>query len=76
MQYREVFTSEGYAELPVLVHPRLSKSQVDAIQKALLAIKTDPRAAEVREAAAFTGFEPASDRDYDNVRRVYSRIGE
>jgi phosphonate transport system substrate-binding protein len=76
LQYREIYTSEGYAELPVLVHPRLGKAQVEAIQKALLAMKSDPRAAEAREAAAFVGFEPASERDYDNVRRIYARIGE
>lgn len=76
LRYREIFTSEGYAELPVLVHPRLSKSQVEVIQKALLAVRTDPAAAAAREAGDFAGFEPASDRDYENVRRIYARIGE
>jgi phosphonate transport system substrate-binding protein len=76
LRYREIFTSEGYAELPVLVHPRLAKSQADVIQKALLATKTDPAAAAAREAGDFAGFEAASDRDYENVRRVYTQVTE
>jgi phosphonate transport system substrate-binding protein len=76
LRYRELFTSEGYAELPVIVHPRLPKAQVDAIQKALLAMANDPRATEALETAGCNGFEAAVDKDYDNVRRVYARIGE
>jgi len=74
LRYREVFISEGYSEMPVLAHPRLGKDQVAAIQKALLAMKTDPRAAAALEAAASSGFEAASEHDYDNVRKIYQRI--
>jgi len=76
LRYREVFTSEAYAELPVIAHPRLPKAQVDAIQKALLAMHSDPRAADALAAADFGGFEAATDKDYDNARRVYSRLTE
>ena len=74
LRYREVYVSDGYAEMPVLVHPRLGREQVAAIQRALLAMATDPRAAAALEAAAASGFEAASERDYDNVRRIYQRI--
>ncbi|MBK6677357.1 MAG: PhnD/SsuA/transferrin family substrate-binding protein [Rhodocyclaceae bacterium] len=43
MPYREVFSSEGYAELPVIAHPRLPRGEIEAIQKALLAMKNDPK---------------------------------
>ena len=76
LAYRELFTSEAYAELPVLAHPRLPPAQVEVIRKALLAMKSDPRATALLEAAGGTGFEPAGERDYDNVRRIYRKSGE
>jgi len=76
LRYREIYTSEGYAEIPVIVHPRVPKAEVDAIRAAMLGMKRDPRAAAALEAGSFSGFEAASDRDYDNARRIYSKIRE
>lgn len=76
LRYRELYVSEGFAEMPVLVHPRLPKEQADAIRRALLAMAGDPRAAAAREAAACAGFEPATEKDYDNVRRLYAGFRE
>ncbi|MBL8492176.1 MAG: PhnD/SsuA/transferrin family substrate-binding protein, partial [Rhodocyclaceae bacterium] len=76
LRYRELYVSEGFAEMPVLAHPRLPKEQADAIRRALLAMAADPRAAAAREAAACNGFEPAAEKDYDNVRRIYAGIRE
>jgi hypothetical protein len=39
-------------------------------------MKTDPVAGPVLEQAQSPGFEPATDRDYDGVRRVYRLIGQ
>lgn len=76
LAYREIFTSEGFAELAVAIHPRIPVDQAEAIRKALLAMRNDPRAAEALAAANFSGFAPANDKDYDNVRRVYRLIDE
>ncbi len=76
MPYREVFSSEGYAELPVIAHPRLPHGEVEAIQKALLGMKDDPKGAAALEAGGAPGFEPATERDYDNARAIYRRIAE
>ena len=76
LRYREIFTSEGYADIPVIVHPRVAKPDVAAIRAALLGMKRDPRAASALEAASCAGFEAASDRDYDNARRIYAKIHE
>lgn len=76
LRYREVYVSEPYADLPVIAHPRLPKEQVEAIRKALLAMKTDPKAASTLETAGFGGFEPATDKDYDNARAIYSKVRE
>lgn len=76
LKYREIFVSEPFADLPVIAHPRLPKEQVETIRKALLAMKSDPKAASALEAAAFNGFEPATDKDYDNVRKIYAKVRE
>lgn len=76
LRYRELHVSEGYAEMPVVVHPRVPLEQADAIRRALLAMADDARAAAAREASGGTGFEPADEKDYDNVRRAYARLRE
>lgn len=75
MPYREIFTSAAYAELPVIVHPRVPGADVERIQKALLGMKSDPKAAAALDAGGAPGFDPAVDRDYDNVRAIYRQTG-
>lgn len=72
-QYREVLVSEGYADLPVSVHSRVPREQVEAIRKALLAMRSDPAAASILEAADCPGFVAATERDYDSQRRAYRK---
>jgi phosphonate transport system substrate-binding protein len=76
VQFRAVFTSDPYPELAVVAHPRLPRHVVDRVRQALLAMKTDPRAAPVLEQAKSPGFEPATDRDYDGVRQIYRLISQ
>lgn len=71
-----IFTSEGYAELPVLVHPRIPKAEMEAMQKALLGLRGDPRAAALLGKNGFAGFEAATEKDYDNVRKIYRKSVE
>jgi phosphonate transport system substrate-binding protein len=76
VRFRAIFTSEAFPELAVVAHPRLPASVVDKVRQALLAMKTDPLASPVLEQAKSPGFEPATDRDYDGVRRVYRLIAQ
>lgn len=76
IQFREIFVSEPFAELPIIIHPRVSSEKVALIQKALLNMKTDPNAANILEKTKFKGFELANDQDYDNVRKVYRQSGQ
>ena len=73
---RDVFVSDVYPDLAVIAHPRLGAATVERVRRALVAIKDDPAAAEILARAQSKGFEPASDRDYDGVRRVYRLIGQ
>jgi phosphonate transport system substrate-binding protein len=74
--YREIFTSEGFADLPISVHPRVANDQSQAIRKALLGMRGNPKANEALAAASFEGFAPAVERDYDNARAVYKLAGD
>jgi ABC-type phosphate/phosphonate transport system substrate-binding protein len=74
--FRAIFTSEPFPELAVVAHPRVAAPVVDKVRQALLAMKTDPLAGPVLEQAKSPGFEAATDRDYDGVRRVYRLIGQ
>ncbi|MBK6650082.1 MAG: phosphate/phosphite/phosphonate ABC transporter substrate-binding protein [Betaproteobacteria bacterium] len=69
--YREIYTSEGFAEIPVIAHPRLSAAVVTAVRQALVEMKQDPRGESLLESSGFAGFDPATDKQYDNVRRIY-----
>lgn len=76
LAYREIFTSAGYADLPISVHPRVPAEQVQAIRKALTSMRGNPRATDALVAGGFEGFVTATERDYDNARKVYKLAGE
>jgi phosphonate transport system substrate-binding protein len=76
VRFREIFVSDGYPDLAVIAHPRVPASTVAKVRQALLALKDDPNAAALREQIKFRGFEAATDRDYEGVRRVYRQIGQ
>jgi phosphonate transport system substrate-binding protein len=76
VHFREVFTSDAYPDLAVIVHPRVPSSTVEKVRQALLGMKGDPAAAPILTRAGSRGFDPASDRDYDGVRHVYRLIGQ
>lgn len=71
LRYREIFTSEGYPDLAVVANARLPKEQALLVQKALLQMRHDPKAAPILEQAQCPGFFPASEQDYDTVRQAY-----
>jgi phosphonate transport system substrate-binding protein len=76
VRFREIFVSDGYPDLAVIAHPRVPATTVAKVREALLGLKDDPKAAALREQVKFRGFESATDRDYEGVRRVYRQIGQ
>lgn len=76
LQYRELYVSEPFLELPVIAHSRLPRDKVEAIRRALLGMRHDEQASGLLVKLKFSGFEAADDRQYDNVRRTYRLIGE
>lgn len=76
VEFRKIFTSDGYPDLAVAVHPRVPPATARRVQQALLGMKDDPKAVPILARVKFSGFDPASERDYDGVRRVYRQIGQ
>ena len=76
VQFREIYVSEGFPDLAVIAHPRVPAATVERVRRALLGMGSDPRAAPALAAAKSKGFEPAGERDYDGVRRVYRLVGQ
>ena len=76
VRFREISVSAAYPDLAVIAHPRVPAATVEKVRQALVGLKDDPQAAALREQIRFKGFEPATDRDYDGVRRVYRQIGQ
>jgi phosphonate transport system substrate-binding protein len=76
VQFREIHLSDPYPDLAVIAHPRVPAATVDAVRKALIGMRSDRQGAAILESTHSSGFEPATDRDYEAVRRVYKRIGQ
>jgi phosphonate transport system substrate-binding protein len=74
LRFREIFVSEGFPDLAVIAHPRVPEHTVAKVRQALLEMKKDPAAAAILARAQCPGFEPADDKDYAGVRRIYRLI--
>ena len=76
LRYREIYTSDPYPDLAVVAHPRLNREEAQAIQRALLAMRNDPKAAAILERNQFSGFSAASDKDYEKIRKTYRLLAD
>jgi phosphonate transport system substrate-binding protein len=76
LRFREIYVSEGYPELAVIVHPRVPAATAEKIRRALIGMADDPAAAPMMARIRFKGFAAATDKDYDGVRRVYRSVGQ
>jgi phosphonate transport system substrate-binding protein len=76
VRFRTIFVSDGYPDLAVVAHPRVPAETVERVRAALLGMKEDAKAAPILARIKFKGFDAATDRDYDGVRRIYRLIGQ
>jgi phosphonate transport system substrate-binding protein len=76
VRFRTIFVSDAYPDLAVIAHPRLPAAVVERVRQALIGMKSDPAAAPVLARARSQGFDAATDREYDGVRKVYRAIGQ
>ncbi len=78
VDYRVLWSSGEYLNIPIAAHPSVPKSQVQAVQAALLQMADDPEGRAILTASAALiqqappyGFVSASDQEFGNVRRFY-----
>ena len=78
VQYRVLWQSDEYLNIPVSVHPSVPADKVKAVRDALLGMADDPEGRKVLAASAEVikqkppfGFVAATDAQYENVRRFY-----
>lgn len=76
IEYRVLWSSEKFLNIPISVHPGVPKANVAAVQEALVKMASDPvgmkvlaESAELVKQKPPYGFVGASDREYDNYRR-------
>ena len=78
MDYRVLWSSEEYLNMPIVAHPRVPQEKVAAVRAAFLHMAHDPAGLQVlTESAALIkldppyGFVAATDSDYDNIRMFF-----
>ncbi len=71
---RVIALSTPIAQLPWAVAAWVPDSLAERIRNALLALNDDPAGRVVLEQAHLTGLRPASDAEYDAVRRIVARV--
>lgn len=69
-QLRVLWAAEPMPPFTFSAHPRVAKSDVKKIQKAMIEMGDNPRGAELLKAINITGIAPAQDSDYDAVRKL------
>lgn len=77
-QYRVIWSSECYQNLPIAAHPRISEREMKAVQKAFLGMASDPKGMQIlRQSAGIIqqkspfGFVLAEQQEYRNYLEYY-----
>lgn len=70
-QLRVLYESEAWPNIPVSAHPRVSKSNVQAVRRALLDLTKDTQGQALLAKLKIPGFLPVIDADYSATRRLY-----
>ncbi len=70
-RFRVLYESEAWPNIPVSAHPRVTKSDVEAVKRALLDMSKDPEGQALLTQLKIPGFLPVTDADYNATRRLY-----
>lgn len=78
IEYRVLWSSEEFLDIPLSSHPRVPKAKTAAVRAALLNMSKDPEGKKILAESARLihldspfGFISANDSEFDNVRKVY-----
>ena len=67
---RVLWQTQGYTPHAFAAHPRVPAAAVAALAQAMLAIEGDPAGRAALQGIGFTGFAPALDNDWADVRAL------
>jgi phosphonate transport system substrate-binding protein len=80
--YRIIWASVPYLNLPIAAQARVPADKIQAVKQAFLQMAKDPEGARILKASAQLvkqkgplGFIAADDKEYENQKEVYSRMG-
>jgi phosphonate transport system substrate-binding protein len=78
LDYRVLWSSEEYLNIPLLAHPKVPREKVEAVREALLHMAHDPAGLQILTASAALikldppyGFVAATESDYANSRTFF-----
>ncbi len=71
IKFRALYVSDDYPNIPVLVHPRIPVAVMNAVQKVLVDMRTDPEGRRLLENSKSPGFVFAQDSEYMPTRALY-----
>jgi len=78
IEYRVLWSSEDYLNIPIAALPSVPKAQLNAIRTAFLGMASDPEGLKILQASAELirqappyGFVGAEDRQFDNYRKFF-----
>lgn len=69
-QLRILTTTPAYVPHAFAAHPRVPQETVDKVVAAMRSLGEDPAGRQVLEPLSFKGIEPATDRDWDEIRQL------
>lgn len=82
-QYRVLWSSESFKDLPVMVSPLVPQADAQAVARAFAEMRSDPEGWRILSSGAAllkldrpVGFLHADDRDYVNYREFYRTTGQ
>lgn len=70
-KFRVLYESDPWPNIPVQVHPRISKADAESVRKALINMNDDPDGKALLTKLKIPGFLPVSDSDYNGTRLLY-----
>ena len=70
-QFRVLFESDAWPNIPVQAHPRVAKTDVESVRQTLIKMSDDPEGKALLAKLKIPGFLPVADSDYLKTRLLY-----
>lgn len=75
-QLRILWRTDSYTPHALAAHPRVAETVQEALIKALCAMDSDSKAADILRNISLRGWEPGQDKDWDDLRKLHFDVGD